>query len=238
MAPTLARLLLLAALAFAALPVPRSARTCTTKFPLTENPISEGGAWINGKANGLDWADVRTTPGLAFGTESGTSGYDDSTALLAGDWGPDQTVEATVHSVNPQTNPDIWEEVEIRLRSTISAHSNTGYEVLFELPPHNFCQVVRWNGPLGSWTPLGYLGKGVHDGDVVKATIVGNVITAYVNGVSQGQVTDNTYATGSPGMGLFLQGTTGVNADYGFSAFTATDGRPAPTAPTAVLPAP
>jgi hypothetical protein len=205
-------------------PVACTARTYTTSFPLAENPISEGANWVNGKATGLDWADVQTAPGFASGTESGTSGYDDSTALLTGSWGPDQTVQATVRSVNQQTDSTIWEEVEIRLRSSMSAHTNTGYEILFELPPHNFCQVVRWNGPLGDWTSLGYLGSGVHNGDVVEATIVGHVITAYVNGVSQGQVTDSTYASGSPGMGFYLQGTTGVNSDYGFTDFTATDG--------------
>jgi hypothetical protein len=61
-------------------------------------------------------------------------------------------------------------------------------------------------------------------GDVVKATIVGNVITAYINGVQVLQATDNTYATGSPGMGFYLQGTTGVNSDYGLTSFTASDG--------------
>jgi len=227
------RIVLLSLIVFGALlPVPCMARTYTTNFPLSENPISEGSNWVNGKANGLDWADIRTTPGLAFGTEPGTSKYDDSTALLTGSWGPDQTVQATVRSVNQQSSTKIWEEVEIRLRSSISAHANTGYEVLFELPPHNFCQVVRWNGRLGDWTSLGYLGKGVHDGDVVKATIVGNVITVYVNGVSQGQVTDSTYANGSPGMGFYLEGTTGVNSDYGFTSFTATDGLPSSSAST------
>lgn len=203
-----------------------TARTYTTHFPLTENPISENANWTNGKANGFDWADIRTIPGLAFGTEVGTIKYDDSTALLTGRWGPNQTVRSTVYSVNPQTNTKIWEEVEIRLRSSISTHTNTGYEVLFELPPHNFCQVVRWNGPLGDWTSLGYLGSGVHNGDVVKAMIVGNVITVYVNGVSQGQVTDSTYASGNPGMGFYLEGTTGVNRDYGFTSYSTTDGLP------------
>ena len=61
--------------------------TYTTNFPLTENPISEGGKWINGKKDGVDWTDVRTTPGLAFGTEIGGNRpelekYDDATALL------------------------------------------------------------------------------------------------------------------------------------------------------------
>ena len=40
----------------------------STTFPLTENPISEGGSWTNGGATGLGWANVQTTPGLSFGT--------------------------------------------------------------------------------------------------------------------------------------------------------------------------
>ena len=79
--------------------------TYTTQFPLTENPIAEGGNWINGQTAGLDWANIRTTPGFAFGTESGAvktvpEKYDDSAALLAGTWGPNQTAQATVHTVN------------------------------------------------------------------------------------------------------------------------------------------
>ena len=62
------------------------------------------------------------------------------------------------------------------------------------------------------------------DGDVVKATIVGNVITVYKNGVQIAQATDSTYATGNPGVGFFLEGTAGVNRDYGFTRFTASDG--------------
>ena len=100
-----------------------SLRPYSTTFPLTENPTSEGGNWINGKAVGVDWGDVRTTPGLAFGTNAG--GYADPTAILTGNWGPDQVVQATVHSVN-QTD-GLYEEVELRLHSTISNHSNTGY---------------------------------------------------------------------------------------------------------------
>src|SRR3977135_3307741 len=45
--------------------------TYTTTFPLNETPISEGNEWINGKAVGLNWADVHTTRGMAFGTEPG-----------------------------------------------------------------------------------------------------------------------------------------------------------------------
>src|SRR5262245_4434564 len=40
----------------------------STTFPLTEDPISEGGSWTNGGATGLGWANVQTTPGLSIGT--------------------------------------------------------------------------------------------------------------------------------------------------------------------------
>jgi hypothetical protein len=202
-------------------------RTYTTSFPLAENPISEHGNWINGKTLALDWCDVATIPGLAYGLESGSRGYDDPTALLTGAWGPDQTAEATVHTVNP--NENLYEEVELRLRSSLSAHSATGYEILYRCSktPNAYAEIVRWNGPLGSFT---YLDRhsgaqyGVKNGDIVKATIVGNVITAYINGVQVARATDSHYATGNPGMGFFLEGTAPVNRDYGFTSFTASDG--------------
>jgi hypothetical protein len=201
-----------------------SVHTYSTNFPLTENPISENGLWVNGKTTGIDWADVRTTPGLAFGVELGTSGYDDSTALLTGTWGPSQTVQATVHSVNQ--NDAIFEEVELRLRSSLSAQRATGYEILFRCSKtaNAYTQIVRWNGPFGDFTYLDKKEGGVAHGDVVKATMIGNVITVYVNGVEVARATDDTFATGSPGMGFFLQGTAGVNGDYGFTSFSATDG--------------
>jgi hypothetical protein len=201
-------------------------RTYTTRFPLAENLISERGNWINGKSVGLDWADVATTPGRAFGLESGSTGYDDSVALLTGSWGPNQTVQATVHSANQ--NDKIWEEVELRLRSALSAHSATGYEINFRCSKNKdaYSEIVRWNGPLGSFTYLQQLKGaqfGIASGDVVKATIVGTVITTYINGIQVGRAIDSTYATGQPGIGFFLQGASGVNRDYGFASFTACD---------------
>lgn len=214
----------------------------STNFPLTENPISESGNWINGQAAGIDWANVRTTTGLAFGTETGDVNYDDSTALLTGTWGPDQTVQATVHTVNQ--NDNVWEEVEIRLRSSISAHVNTGYEINFRCSKTSnaYAQIVRWNGALGNFTFLqtkNGAAYGVANGDVVKASIVGNVITAWLNGTQILQATDNTFSSGKPGMGFYLKGHAPVS-DYGFTNFMATDGSvsSSPTAPTNLMATP
>src|SRR5215469_9106175 len=56
----------------APLPIPNGKHGgYTTDFSISEDPISEGGKWINGKTIGLDWSDIATIPGLAYGTESG-----------------------------------------------------------------------------------------------------------------------------------------------------------------------
>jgi len=207
-----------------------SQRPYVTNFSATENPISEGGNWINGRAVGVDWGDVATASGLAFGTNAGS--YADPTAILAGSWGPDQMAQATVYSVN-QTD-SLFEEVELRLRSAISAHSNTGYEINFRCSKTNnaYSQIVRWNGPLGNFTYLWAQDGsqyGVKTGDVVKATIIGNVITVYINGTKIASVTDNTYKTGNPGMGFYLNQGSGRSKDYGFTSFTAADSLTADT---------
>jgi hypothetical protein len=207
--------------------------TYSTNFPRAENPISEGGKWLNGQKDAVDWADVRTRPGLAFGLEIGGSRpepqkYDDATALLTGTWGPNQTVQATVHSVNQNLSDKVWEEVELRLRSTLTPHNATGYEVMFRCSktPNAYCNIARWDGPLGKFAYLKNSGGskyGVADGDVVKASMIGNVITVYINGKQMAQTSDNTFKSGNPGMGFFIDGATGENGNFGFSSFTATD---------------
>ena len=210
-------------------------RTYSTAFPLTEDPISEGGSWINGGTVGLDWTNVSTTPGLAIGHQVGAR-YTDATALLTGSWGADQMATGTVYSVNPKDQ--CFQEVELRLRSAIGPHVNTGYEIYFKASQTSQAYIViaRWNGPLGNFTELFRASGaqyGVTTGDVVSATIVGSVITAYKNGVQVGQATDATFTGGSPGMGFNLvnagTGCPGTNPDYGFTSFTASDGATAAT---------
>lgn len=218
------------------LPAPWSGEThgpYETDFPRTENPISEGGKWLSGHADGLDWTDVRTTPGFAFGTEFGghrpaPQKYDDSTAILKGTWGPNQTVQATVRSMNPNQDGKVFEEVELRLRSSISPHNCTGYEVMFRCSktPQAYCNIARWEGPVGKFTMLKetYGSEyGVKDGDVVKATMIGKVLKVYVNGVQMIQLSDDIFPNGNPGVGYYLEGATGVVGDFGFSSFMATD---------------
>jgi hypothetical protein len=194
----------------------------STHFQVDENPISEGGKWINGGKDGIDWYNVITKNGVAYGAVT-KGDYTDPTALLTGTWGKNQKVKARVFSRN-QTEK-YYQEVEIRLRSTLSPHRCTGYEVFWRClkTEKAYVQIVRWNGKLGDWTSLKkHSGAqfGVKDGDVVEATIFGNVIKGYLNGVEVISATDDTFSEGNPGMG-FNYGVEKSNDDFGFRSYEA-----------------
>lgn len=218
-------------------------RSYSTRFPLDENPISEGGMWLNGRKDGIDWIDVITRNGEMFGEVSRMTSaeyrveqgnlapssdgaapegdYDDPTAVLSGTWGRNQHGRCTVFCRNP--TQEYFQEVQIRLRSTMSPHSCTGYEVFWRClkSETGYAEIVRWDGKIGNWTSLQrFTGPqyGVEDGDIVEATIVGNVITGLINGAEVISTTDDTYAEGSPGVGFnFYVGET--NVDHGFTSF-------------------
>src|SRR5712691_1495203 len=217
-------------------------RSYSTDFPLAENPISEGGMWVNGGKDGIDWNDVIAGNGVAYGAVSRMGAaerraeqgnlaspaadgavpegdYDDPTALLAGTWGPNQHARAAVFSRN-QTE-EYFQEVQIRLRSTMAPHRCTGYEVIWRcLTTENaYVEVVRWNGPVGDFTSLARIagpGYGVKDGDLVAATVAGNVLTGLINGERGISARDDTYPSGSPGIG-FNFGVGNTNVDHGFT---------------------
>jgi len=214
-------------------------RAYSTTFPLPdENPISEGSNWLNGGKNGANWTNVNTTPGLAYGTMTSMSAqFADSTAVLTGTWGANQTAQAVVVNNTPQSNLGIFEELELRLNTKIQTNSITGYECNFSARPLNdngpntgqYAQIVKWNGPLASFTLLDSrtMATPLVTGDVVGCRGAGSggsrTITISRNGVDLFSVNNNTHTDGSPGIGMFLQGI-GVNSDYGFSRFTASDG--------------
>jgi len=199
-------------------PAVDSPSTYTTNFDNTEDPLSEGGAWTH---TGVYWTNVVSENGIAHGTQTGSDGYDDSYAVLSG-FSPDQAASAVAY-IDPGIDKNCSsQEVEILMRWSDSAESAQGYECLIH-HDGGYAQIVRWNGPLGSFTVLGGASApGFKNGDTVKATAVGNVITLFHNDVQIVQVTDDTYKTGNPGIGFFKR-SCGRNSDYGFTSFTATD---------------
>ena len=225
------------------LPKKSPVRSYKTDFKRNETPISEGGLWLNGRRDGIDWADVLVRDGRAYGEvtrmtsaerraeqknlDAGAAAgapegdYDDPTAVLAGKWGRDQYAKARVFSRN-QTDK-YFQEVEIRLRSSMSAHHCNGYEVFWRClkTDAGYAEIVRWNGGIGDFTSLAKLvGRqyGVQDGDLIEASIVGNVIRGYLNGKEVISATDDKIASGNPGIGFnFFVGNT--NVDHGLTHF-------------------
>ena len=197
-------------------------RTYSTNFPGVENPISEGGVWTNGGSVGIDWQNVRTTTGLAFASTT-ASGYDDCLAHLSG-FQANHSAQARVHRLAGYVPPSTH-EVELLLRFQISARSARGYEVNVWFG--SGLQIVRWNGPLSSFTMLNTTGPGttnVTEGDVIRATIIGNVIYVYQNGALVASASDSTWADGNPGIGFFVRpGTGAVPQNYCWSSFSATN---------------
>lgn len=216
-------------------------RSYETDFGRDEDPISESGLWLNGKADGVEWSDVICRDGVAFGAPSrmevaeqrseqgNLSGddaplgdYDDPTAVLAGEWGPTQRATATVFSRNPTTR--YFQEVQIRLRSTIRPSFCTGYEVFWRClkSGEGYAEIARWNGAVGDFTSLVRLvgaEYGVVHGDVIAATIEGDLIKGFVNGREVISVVDDIFRTGAPGIG-FNFGVGDTNVDHGLTSFT------------------
>lgn len=209
-----------------------------TDFQRDESPLSAGGMWRHA---GLDWTQVATLGGVAFGTQDGKGGYDDSYAYLSG-FPPNQAVSAIVHR-DPGLVPDTTHEVELLLRWADANHNARGYECNFAYDG-SYAGIVRWNGPRNSFKFLdppsgtGHVPGGLHEGDVISARAVGNVISSYVNGTLIMKVVDDGFPDGNPGIGFFRGGPSPQLSDFGLSSFSASalsDTAPA-IAPGAHLP--
>jgi hypothetical protein len=200
---------------------PVAAQTFTTNFDGTESPLSESGAWSHA---GLAWTHVQKSNGVAFGTQTGSGGFDDSYARLSG-FAADQRGSGVIRRINGGSGNH---EVEILLRWTDTAHSATGYECLLSYDG-TYAQIVRWNGPLGDFTYIGSAQSPPipQTGGTFSASITGNLIIAYYNGVEIMRATDSTFATGNPGVGFFIRSSSS-NGYLGFTSFTATGIGPTP----------
>ena len=226
----------------------QAANSYHTTFPNTENPISQGGLWAGGQsAGGNLWGNVQTSPGLAFGVTEPTQ-FGDPTAILTGAWGANQTVQGVVVSTGSITGT-CCHEIELRLRTTISSSSISGYEAYCSLLSSDaYCHIARWNGPNGSYCNIEDSSPSVyaHNGDILKATVTGTsttIITLFRNGSQIAQATDTgqncspggsggPFTSGNPGIG-FYDNQDSNWSNFGFSDFWATDGVPVADTTTA-----
>jgi hypothetical protein len=213
----------------------------TTSFPVTENPLLEGGIWVRGGSEGGSWTDPQTGPNssatgqIAFGTQVASPGppFDDSVAHLI-DFLPNHYAEGVIF--NAATDQI---EVELLVRANISNGSIQLYEGDYVFSGANTCDLhlVRWNGPLNSFTELHggtaiVTGLDISTGTTHRMSISGNIITFTRNGVSIATydllanfVADGSLilSTGNPGMGFWDRSlSSGANRNtMGWSTFSA-----------------
>lgn len=213
---------------------PAAQATFTTNFPATENPISQGSIWLNGEADGGQWLNVRTTPGLAFATDfiGGNTEFNDCLAILKSASVPitaNQSAQGVVFRAGGYS-PTGDHECELLLRFSITSNSATGYEILRNTKGEG--NIVRWNGPLANFTAAFGSNRswGIPaDGDVVYAEIIGNTLLVKINGVTQDTIDVSTafgggtvFSTGQPGIGFWPRNSGGVVlASYGWKSFAA-----------------
>jgi hypothetical protein len=213
--------------------------TYTTNFPLSENPISEGGRWINGGIFGK--TDVQTTQGKAYGTMVSFDGsqYVDSCACLSG-FGPDHEVLCTISNRGAVNGL----EVEILLRADITC----AHVFLYELDcvyADGGIHLVRWDMTKANPNSYTFLRKRhtvlrkllggevpFSDGDQVYAKIVGTVVTYRYKLAGQGAFSDLftydtahdpvRYSSGNPGIGFWNEtGAASNQSKFAWSSFTA-----------------
>lgn len=121
-------------------------RFYSSKFKLTETPLSEGGSWTSWGINPPS-THCRSANGVLWGTMKFFDGnnFADSGACLSG-FAPDHACRAIiVNTGNPTTR-----EVELLVRSSITSNTRTGYEL--DLSPAFGLNVVRINGPDNDFT--------------------------------------------------------------------------------------
>src|SRR5262245_41302768 len=155
----------------------------STTFAGTENPLSEGGAWVNGKSTGLAWNNIQSSGGRAGATHIMVSAppYDDCMAHINPAFrafAANQYAQGTVYRAPGYTT---GHEVELLVRCSITANVARGYEVYWST--NGGLYIVRWNGPINNFTVLAGYGAGLANaGDVMRVEAAGSLITVKING--------------------------------------------------------
>lgn len=199
-----------------------------TNFSTTENPVDEGGRWLNGLREGASWNDCQVSSGrlCATHTELSTPPFDDCNACINPafrQYNPNQFARGTVFRTPGYT---AGHEILLFVRKKISSGSAPGYEVYWTTNGGGVVNLVRWNGPLNNFTgPLAFAATSLpSSGDVLRVEIIGTVITVSVNGAAPIITYDDAGAsqlnTGNPGIGNNPFDPTSTFFDFGWDDFT------------------
>ena len=192
-----------------------------TDFAADQNPLAEGGAWARNQANFC--TNARSLGGVALGTQVADI-TDDSYAILQDaainqSWGANYELEAVVFR-DISLNVAASHEIELNVRAADGPDFYRCYEILFSHSGQIEC--FRWGGPFNTFAALPGSASGfgtIDDGDVCKVVIVGDIITAWHNGIQRatfdiGSIPDAKFTDGNPAIAFFTRPQQGGNNSH------------------------
>jgi len=218
-----------------------------TNFPLTQNPISEGGIWLAGASAGVDWSNIQTASNLAFGTQPNSTPpppYKDSLACFNGPhlFGADYDVRGVCHIESGNIGSG-FHELEIFTRMQISSGVARGYEFnqAFDAAYGGF---VWWQGGLNQFLP-GPVSTGLQPlttGTILRVVASGNILRGYADygsgfilqctcdisvaanfpGTTPDGHSYSAWNDGQPGFGHWNDGVTSTTTALAYSQWSAT----------------
>ena len=172
-----------------------------TTFGTTEDPISEGGIWLNGETDGTNWSDVAVDStiggGIAYGADfvdGDKARYADPVANLKTSYitfNDDQWTEGVVYRFPGYSNPSDKHEIELLVRWEITAGNIRGYELLWA--EEGEMAIVRWEGPAGQYQTV----KATLDNAIPGQAVTGDVVRFGVTGQDP-NITFSVTLNGSP----------------------------------------
>jgi len=199
-----------------------------------EDPLSEGGLWSNntqgvaGNAAPLNLTSMRVATAsdgitsIAMENHGGID-YDDSFAFIPG-WGANQFLEAVIYKAagyNPNASGSNHE-----LEIILGCRTSSGYHRWneFQFNSGGGVDIVSLDGGQSAFTSIGVSTGAARipvDGDVFRATKIGNVLNFYQNGVLICTYTGSLVADGT-GIGIagFVRPNGSVHNKYGFRRLT------------------
>lgn len=209
----------------------------TTTFPLNQNPLSS--PWYRTDANSTAF---RSSGGIAFGTQTGSGGFDDSQAAVSGLAFINRSIEIVVFRSASISSTN--HELEICDRNIETSSTTKKYEVLFNKDGgFNF---VKWLGgrtfndfrvldPISGPASL----SPPQTGDKLRATFFnlsgaqagqvelnayytpfGGAETLVARTIDNGSVGGAAYTSGDPGIGSYITDTGGNPAHFCASRYT------------------
>ncbi|HMG12704.1 MAG TPA: hypothetical protein VK571_06000 [Gemmatimonadaceae bacterium] len=196
----------------------------STSFPTNEAPLSYGGTFLH---TPNPWATVSANGGEAFGTQSGSGGFDDAYVYLAMPFSQNYIVKTTAIKGTVGAG---FHEIENLGHWSDTSTTISGYETNIAFDGQ-YIAIYKLVGTQGTFFQMAQVnGTRVPvTGDVLSSTYVRNTIQSYlnnellINAIDDGTHLGAALTNGAPGFGFFRDAASSDQKDFGITQFSAED---------------